>query len=63
MLQALKNNLDGISYKANFGDELNADMMNLLHKKGLRLMAWNIPDSLYAQQLESIQVDFLQVDL
>ncbi len=63
MLQSLKNNLDGISYKAYYGDELTADMMNLLHKKGLRLMAWNIPDSISAQQLESIQVDILQVDL
>lgn len=36
--------------------------MNLLHKKGLKVMAWNIaPGS--QEFLESIQVDLLQVDI
>ena len=63
MLEALKNNLDGISYKTNFKDELDNDKINLLHKKGIRLMAWNIPDSTYMQFLRSINVDFMQIDL
>ena len=63
MLIALKNNLDGLSYKADFGDTLNAERMYLLHKKGLKVMAWNIPDTSYQAYLESIEVDLLQVDL
>lgn len=63
MLEALKNNLDGISYKTNFKDELDLEKINLLHKKGIRLMAWNIPDSTYIQFLKSIDVDFIQIDL
>lgn len=63
MLQALKNNLDGISYKSHFKDVLDPAKINLLHKKGIRLMAWNIPDSTYIQFLKSIDVDFIQIDL
>lgn len=63
MLLALKNELEGISYKANFKDEINAEKMDLLHKKGLKLMAWNIPDSASMNYLKSIKVDILQVDL
>jgi len=62
MLIALDNGIDGLSYKSNFGDTLNADRMYLLHKKGLKVVAWNIPDSSYQSFLESIQVDYLEVD-
>jgi glycerophosphoryl diester phosphodiesterase len=63
MLVALEHHCDGISYKSHFKDELDLEKMNLLHKKGLRLMAWNIPDSTYANYLKSIDVDIIQVDL
>ena len=59
MLLALKHELDGIFYKGNLGDELD----DLLHKKGLKVKVWNISDSTYRKELESINVDFLQVDL
>ncbi|HYV90748.1 MAG TPA: hypothetical protein VE978_03160 [Chitinophagales bacterium] len=62
MLIALKNNLDGLSYKSDIGDTLNMDRMNLLHKKGLKVVAWGIPDSSYRSFLESIRVDYLEVD-
>ncbi len=63
MLVALKHKFNGISYKSHFGDELDANKMYLLHKKGLRLMAWNIPDNVYANFLKSVNVDILQIDL
>ena len=63
MLLALKHNFDGISYKSNFRDMLDVEKINLLHKKGLRIMAWNIPDSSHMQYLISINTDFLQIDL
>lgn len=63
MLVALDNGFSGISYKANFGDSLDIDKTNLLHKKGLRLLTWNIPDSTYAKYLISINTDILEVDL
>ncbi len=51
MLESLKYKFDGISFKSNFADSLDRDKINLLHRKGLRLMAWNIPDSAYRQSL------------
>ena len=63
MLQALKYELDGITFKSNFKDTPTLEDMNLLHRKGLRLMAWNIPDSSAAETLRKAQVDILQIDL
>ncbi|MCY7408793.1 MAG: glycerophosphodiester phosphodiesterase [Chitinophagales bacterium] len=63
MAKALEHNFDGISFKTNFKDELDADKMNLLHQKGLRLLAWNVPDSSYLEYLKSIEVDFIMWDL
>jgi glycerophosphoryl diester phosphodiesterase len=63
IVTALKNDFDGLSYEANFGDELDEEKMNLLHKKGLRVMCWNIPDSTFAANLKRIKVDILQQDL
>lgn len=63
MLIALKHHFDGISYKSHFKDEIDLDKMHLLHKKGLRLMAWNIPDNAYANYLKAVNVDILQIDL
>lgn len=63
MLVALKHGFSGISFKSHFADEIDTDKMYLLHKKGLRLMAWNIPDKAYADYLRSVNVDILQIDL
>jgi hypothetical protein len=63
MLIALKNGFSGISYESNIGDSLDTDKMDLLHKKGVRLLAWNIPDSIYVNYLESINADILEVDM
>lgn len=63
IVRALENGCDGMSFKVALNDELDAEKMNLLHQKGLRLMAWNVPDSAYLAYLKSIKVDFIQLDL
>ena len=63
MLNALNGKLDGITFKSDFKDELDIDKINLLHKKGLLFMVWNIADSSHIPFLESIHVDFIQIDL
>lgn len=63
ILVALKHKFTGISYKSFFKDDLDTDKINLLHKKGLRINAWNIPDASHAQLLRDINVDFVQIDL
>jgi glycerophosphoryl diester phosphodiesterase len=63
MLEALKYELHGISFKSHFADELDSEKIELLHRKGIRLMAWNVPDTTYRQFLTSIHVDYIQFDL
>lgn len=63
LLEALDNKFSGISYKAFFQENLDIDKIKLLHKKGLRLNAWNIPDSAHANFLREINADFIQIDL
>lgn len=61
--KALQHDCDGMSFKSNFKDELDGDKMDLLHQKGLRLMAWNVGDSFDLDYLKSIKVDFILWDL
>lgn len=63
MLTALKYDFDGISFKSYFRDTLDVDKMSLLHKKGLKLMAWTLPDSSFAAALREVKVDIIQVYL
>ncbi len=63
MLICLNHNFDGLSYKTNIGDKLDKDKMDLLHRKGLRLIAWNLKDKSEAEELKEIGVDFIQIDL
>lgn len=63
MLLCLNYGFDGLSYKTNVGEALDKDKMNLLHRKGLRLMAWNLKDRKEADDLKAIGVDYLQIDL
>jgi len=63
ILVALKHRFNGVSYKSFFKDALDTDKINLLHKKRLRINAWNIPDASHAQFLRDINVDFVQIDL
>lgn len=64
MLVALENNFTGISYDSESEKgKLNKSFIELLHKKGLRLMAWHIISEERTQYLKEIGVDILQVDL
>jgi hypothetical protein len=63
IIRALEHDCDGVSFKTNFKDDLDEDKMDLLHKKGLRLLAWNVPDSSHLEYLKSIEVDFILWDL
>jgi glycerophosphoryl diester phosphodiesterase len=63
MLLCLNNGFDGLSYKTNVGDVLDKAKMDLLHRKGLRLMAWNLRDQTEADDLKAMGVDYIQIDL
>ena len=63
MLICLNYGFAGLSYKMNVGDEIDKEKMDMLHRKGLKLMAWNLHDISDAKRLQEIGVDYIQVDL
>lgn len=63
MLTALNQDLDGIAFKTNVKDTLTRDYVNLFHKKGLRLIAWNLSDTSELSKYLRMGVDFTEYDL
>ncbi|MBL7811478.1 MAG: glycerophosphodiester phosphodiesterase [Bacteroidetes bacterium] len=62
MLMALKYRLHGISFKANFGDSLSREYVDLYHKKGLRIIAWNLRNPADLNQMRNMGIDFIEYD-
>lgn len=63
MLLCLNYGFDGMSFKTNVGEAIDKEKMDLLHRKGLRLIAWNLRNQSEAIALKSYGVDFVQIDL
>jgi glycerophosphoryl diester phosphodiesterase len=63
MLICLNYGFTGISYKTNLGEELDKEKMDMLHRKGLKLIAWNLKSQAEVPGLIDIGVDYIQVDL
>jgi glycerophosphoryl diester phosphodiesterase len=63
MLICLKNKYSGLSFKTNIGEEIDRDKVDLLHRKGLKLMVWNLIDEDEAIKYSGIGVDYIQFDL
>lgn len=63
MLIALKQGYSGLSYKNNVGEKLTKEKIELLHKKGLKIIVWNINNHDEITELEAINVDYIQYDL
>lgn len=63
MLISLKQNYSGISYKNNVGEELSKEKVSLLHRKGLKIMVWNLMSKSEIPNLSKFGVDYIQLDL
>jgi glycerophosphoryl diester phosphodiesterase len=63
VLIALKQKYSGISFKTNIGEKLSEDKIDLLHRKGLKIIVWNLLSSDEIAYYESIGVDYIQFDL
>lgn len=64
MLICLQQSYAGISFKYKFKEDLTKEKMDLLHKKGLKLIAWNVNDNQNdIPELVSMGVDFIQMDI
>jgi glycerophosphoryl diester phosphodiesterase len=63
MLLCLNYGFDGLSYPTHWGETLDKEKMDMLHRKGLKLMAWNLHDGSDVPWLVGIGVDYVQMDL
>lgn len=63
MLIALKQGYNGISYKNNIGEALTKEKIDLIHKKGLKIIVWNLNSNNEIKGLQEIGVDYIQMDL
>lgn len=62
MLIALNDGFDGLSFEY-INDNITADHIKLLHKKGLKIQLWTIYDENSVRQLLDYDADFVQTDL
>jgi glycerophosphoryl diester phosphodiesterase len=63
MLISLKQGYTGISYKKNIGDPLTKEKIDLMHKKGLKIIVWNLSSNDEITGLRDIGVDYVQMDM
>lgn len=63
MLIALKQGYSGISYKNNIGEVLTKEKIDLIHRKGLKIIVWNLNSKDEIKELKEIGVDYIQMDL
>jgi glycerophosphoryl diester phosphodiesterase len=62
MLKALENGYDGISFEYKFDEEINAQHVELLHKKGLKIQLWTVNTESDLDEAISLKPDFIQTD-
>jgi glycerophosphoryl diester phosphodiesterase len=63
MLITLKRKLDGISFKYKYKEEITADHVRLIHRKGLKIQLWVVDDSTDMKEAISINPDYIQTDI
>ncbi|MBN1182887.1 MAG: glycerophosphodiester phosphodiesterase [Bacteroidales bacterium] len=63
MLLSLEAGYEGISFKFKFDEEITADHVKLIHKKGLKIMLWAVDDKQeIMDEAISISPDFIQIN-
>ena len=63
MLLSLEAGYDGISFKYKFDKEVTAEHVQLIHKKGLKIMLWAVDDDQdVINEALSISPDFIQIN-
>jgi glycerophosphoryl diester phosphodiesterase len=62
MLKALENGYDGISFQYKFDEEINAQHLELLHRKGLKIQLWTVDSQSDLDEAVSIKPDFIQTE-
>lgn len=62
MLKALENGYDGISFQYKFDEEINAQHVELLHRKGLKIQLWTVDSQSDLDEAISLKPDFIQTE-
>jgi glycerophosphoryl diester phosphodiesterase len=62
MQLTLESGYSGISFKYKFKEELNAEHIKLLHRKGLKIQLWTVDSVNNIEEAISINPDFIQTD-
>lgn len=62
MLIALENGFSGLSFQYKFKDEITAEHIDMIRKKGLKIQLWTVNDTNYIKEAVSINPDFIQTD-
>jgi len=59
---ALQSGFDGISFKYKFDEEITAEHVEMIHKKGLRIHLWTVNEEADIIEALSLIPDFIQTD-
>jgi glycerophosphoryl diester phosphodiesterase len=62
MLKALENGYNGISFEYKFDEEINAQHVELLHRKGLQIQLWTVNDTSNIKEAITLKPDFIQTE-
>jgi glycerophosphoryl diester phosphodiesterase len=60
--RALGSGFDGISFHYKFEEPLTKEMVDFIHRKGLKIQLWTVNDPSDLEEARSIGADFIQTD-
>jgi glycerophosphoryl diester phosphodiesterase len=61
--RALANGYSGISFQYKYKENITKELIDLIHRKGLKIQVWLVNDPGDMEEAESIGVDFIQTDI
>jgi glycerophosphoryl diester phosphodiesterase len=60
--RALTNGYSGISFQYKFKENITKELVDLIHRKGLKIQVWLVNEPTDMEEAKSIGVDFIQTD-
>lgn len=60
--RALADGFSGISFDYKFKEPINKELVDLMHRKGLKIQLWLVDDFADIEEAKSIGADFIQTD-
>lgn len=60
--RALEAGFSGISFHYKFDEPINKELVDLMHRKGLKIQLWTVNDAADIEEAKSLNPDFIQTD-